>query len=381
MLEEINPDKQNDSLNHSNSDFERLFPLFDRQTMTAKRTGGEQAIFKFASEPDAIQNQLPHIFPSGKPGQNTIICIRGPSANHFVALASDKVADVKYAETGNGPTFCLPLYRYTDDGQRVSNITDWGIKRINRHYRKELGKHFQEVIGADAITAEDIFAYTYAVLHDPVYRYDYKNDLLREFPRLPLYHDFDLWREMGNSLLDLHLNFESADPYPLERIEKPPSRAASKSGQPPKPILCADKEKGLLIIDRQTTLAGVPEFAWEYQLGNRTALEWVLDQYKEKKPRDPTIRERFNNYRFANHKEQAIDLLRRVCTVSYKTAEIVGGMAYWLDGYLVVSGDRDKHEWSMMGLSHWFSEPNNPDDDPEYQEWLWSLPDVGEREN
>ena len=136
-----------------------------------------------------------------------------------------------------------------------------------------------------------------------------------------------------------------------------------------------------MIIDNQTTLSGVPEFAWEYELGNRTALEWVLDQYKEKKPRDPTIRERFNTYRFADYKEEMIELLRRVCAVSYRTAEIVGGMAYWMDGKLVVSGDRDKHEWAMMGLAHWFSEPNNPDDDPEYQEWLMSLPDIRDMEN
>ena len=56
-------------------------------------------------------------------------------------------------------------------------------------------------------------------------------------------------------------------------------------------------------------------------------------------------------------------------------------MAYWDDGYLIVFGDRDKHEWSMMSLSHWFSEDNNPDDDPEYQEWLMSLPDIGDMEN
>ena len=53
----------------------------------------------------------------------------------------------------------------------------------------------------------------------------------------------------------------------------------------------------------------------------------MLDQYKEKKPRDPTIRERFNTYLFADYKEDVIDLLRRVCTVSVRTAEIVGGMA------------------------------------------------------
>jgi hypothetical protein len=116
-------------------------------------------------------------------------------------------------------------------------------------------------------------------------------------------------------------------------------------------------------------------------LGSRTALEWVLDQYKERKPKDPTIAARFNTYRFADYKEQVIDLLRRVCTVSQRTAEIVGGMAYWQDGYLVVSGDRDKYEWSMMGLQAMFSQPDDGDDDPEYQEWLRSLPDIRDQEN
>ena len=70
-------------------------------------------------------------------------------------------------------------------------------------------------------------------------------------------------------------------------------------------------------------MTGVPWQAWVYELGSRSAVEWVLDQYKERKPRDPTIRERFNTYRFADHKEQVIDLLQRVCTVSVKTMEIV----------------------------------------------------------
>jgi predicted helicase len=49
----------------------------------------------------------------------------------------------------------------------------------------------------------------------------------------------------------------------------------------------------------------------------------VLDQYKEKKPSDPTIAEKFNTYRFADYKEKVIDLLMRVCTVSVRTMEIV----------------------------------------------------------
>ena len=232
------------------------------------------------------------------------------------------------------------------------------------------------------------------MLHDPVYRYDYATDLVREFPRLPLYHEFDIWARMGRALLDLHIGFESVDPYPLERVDRSlpvrsssiretgaPARYATDEpiptesgpasslgkgwgeGDPPKPRLSADKERGIIVLDEQTSLAGVPPDAWRYRLGSRSALEWVLDQYKEKKPRDPTVRERFNTYRFVDHKERVIDLLMHVCAVSVKTMDIVDDMAYWEDGKLIVFGDRDKHEWSMMGVEAMFSEPED-------EEWL-----------
>ncbi|MEZ4791561.1 MAG: type ISP restriction/modification enzyme [Flavobacteriales bacterium] len=73
-------------------------------------------------------------------------------------------------------------------------------------------------------------------------------------------------------------------------------------------------------------MKGIPKEAWDYKLGNRSALEWVLDQYKEKTPKDPIIREKFNTYRFADHKEKVIDLLKRVCTVSVRTVGVVRGM-------------------------------------------------------
>ena len=155
--------------------------------------------------------------------------------------------------------------------------------------------------------------------HDPVYRHEYRVDLLREFPRLPFYHEFDVWKQMGQELLDLHIGFEEAEPYPLERVDL--------ESDPKRVILRANKDRGTIALDDKTTLRGVPPEAWEYQLGSRSALEWVLDQYKERKPRDPTIAELFNTYKFADYKERVIDLLRRVCTVSVKTVEIVNRMA------------------------------------------------------
>jgi predicted helicase len=134
------------------------------------------------------------------------------------------------------------------------------------------------------------------------------------------------------------VGFEQAQAFELERVEKTrphpsplPEGEGTKAKQRereevPKAKLKADKEHGCIILDEATTLRGIPPEAWDYKLGNRSALEWVLDQYKESAPRDPTIREKFNTYRFADYKEQVIDLLKRVTTVSVETQRIVAAM-------------------------------------------------------
>jgi predicted helicase/very-short-patch-repair endonuclease len=170
------------------------------------------------------------------------------------------------------------------------------------------------------ITKLDIFHYTYAVLHHPAYRTKYELNLKREFPRLPFYEDFHQWAAWGKTLMDLHLNYETIEPYGLKRVE-----IATKDN--PKAKLKADKPNGVIILDDNTQLTGVPAIAWEYKLGNRSALEWILDQYKEKKPKDPTIAKLFNTYKFADYKEKVIDLLQRVCTVSIRTMVIIQQMS------------------------------------------------------
>ena len=268
--------------------------------------------------------QLPQIFPNGNVDENEVICFLGSGGRRpFAALASAVVPS--YAMFIDG-TQCIPLYRYTTDGERVSNITQWGLRQFREHY------------GDDSITAEDIFAYTYAMLHDPAYRQRFEIDLRREFPRVYFQEDFHWWAGKGRELLDLHLNFETADPYPLERVDVD-SRVRGNDGG--KAILRADKERNRIVLDDQTTLTGIPDAAWWYELGSRSALEWVLDQYKERKPRDPTIRERFNTYRFADHKERVIDLLQRVCTVSVNTYRITD---YELDQWTEIDPDEGL-EW------------------------------------
>lgn len=208
------------------------------------------------------------------------------------------------------------LYQFDNEGDRIDNITDWAFEQFTQHYHGHDG---------DPITKEAIFHYCYAVLHDPVYRQKYAQNLKREFPRIPLYPDFWRWAHWGAQLMALHIGFETVAPHALTRTDVPDTKARA-ANQAPKALLKSDPTAGTIALDTETTLRGIPPSAWAYQLGNRCAIDWVLDQYKEKKPKDPTIREHFNTYRFADHKEKVIDLLARVTTVSVQTVAITQAM-------------------------------------------------------
>jgi len=257
------------------------------------------------------------IFGDDLSGTNRVICISGSAGSKpFQALATAKLFGFDTLEKTQG----FSEYVYVD-GERVPNITDWALRKFVEQYKLETctGK------SAHKITKEAIFYYCYAVLHDPVYREKYAQNLKREFPRIPFYPDFWQWAEWGRVLMDLHIGYEAVEPAALKRTDIPDEKARAAS-QPPKAMLKADKDAGRIQLDSETTLSGIPPEAWDYKLGNRSALEWILDQYKEKKPKDPTIRDKFDTYRFADYKEKVVDLLMRVTIVSVRTVEITRQM-------------------------------------------------------
>jgi predicted helicase len=255
-----------------------------------------------------------HEMYDGHEPNPTIAFLSVASSNPLATLATDGLFDTCLLKKGNGSTQGVPRWRLDKDGDRLDNITDWALDQFTTHYGDKA-----------AVTKDDIFAYVYAVLHDPVYRETYALNLKREFPRLPFYSGFGQWRDWGQTLLDLHIGYESVEPFPLVRTDVPDEKVRA-AGQTPRVILKPDRENGIIVLDSETQLSGVPSTAWDYRLGNRSAIDWVLDQHKEKKPKDPIVRERFDTYRFADHKEQVIDLLKRVTTVSVKTVEIVEAM-------------------------------------------------------
>ena len=264
--------------------------------------------------------QQDHIFPINGPWGNKAICFVAGNRLDFGAIATSVLPN--YAIFSLDPAQSVSQFRYDDSGNRVDNITDWALKQFAAHYADEIGKGK----AARKVTKEAIFHYCYAVLHDPVYREKYAQNLKREFPRIPFYADFWQWAAWGEALMGLHIGYEAVAPFTLTRTDVPDEKARA-AGLQPKAMLRADVAAGSIALDSETTLRGVPAAAWRYKLGNRSALEWVLDQYKEKKPKDPTIREKFDSYRFCDYKDKVIDLLARVTTVSVETLRITDAMA------------------------------------------------------
>jgi predicted helicase len=250
------------------------------------------------------------------------------SQKETMILAVGLIYDLHLVGAASGAVG-FPLALRTENDEDVSNVTDWGLDQFKKHYQPGRAKPKRP------ITKEAIFHYVYGVLHDPEYRQKYALNLKREFPRIPFYADFWQWGNWGKELMELHIGYESVEPFKLQRIEAGPSpqpsprkrgEGASERADAPKAMLKADKESGHIVLDTQTTLSGVPPEAWDYKPGNRSALEWILDQYKEKKLKDPTIREKFDTYHFVDYKEKVIDLLMRVTRVSIVTQKIVTAM-------------------------------------------------------
>jgi len=279
----------------------------------------------FSKELNEMQYQLPIIF------KNNNMCINFlsiSSSNELSILISNQIFDYCLLKKGNGGTESLPYYRYDSIGNRTENITDWGLQQYQNQYSNE------------NITKEDLFYYIYAVLHNPNYRKKYEQELKREYPRIPFYTDFRKWCDWGKQLAEIHLNFETINPYPLventfdiKAETKRQMKELSMVSEPEiaynrkiKTKLKADKEAGIIQIDELTFLSGVPTSAWQYQLGSRSAIEWILDQYKEKEPNESIIAEKFNTYKFSEHKNHVIDLIKRVCNVSIETMQIVNEM-------------------------------------------------------
>lgn len=263
------------------------------------------------------QDRLFPIISSGKSADNIVIC-ESSEKGSLSCMVSDMVPDLHYI----GSNQCFPLYIYElvddtrlfdSDGVRVVKdawgnryarrdaITDTALAVFQRAYPNAYIKRAKKYSGA-GVNKEDIFYYIYGVLHSPEYRERFASNLAKELPRIPLVDDFEGFAEAGRKLADLHLNYESLEPWPtvetglLEGFD--PGKVVKMRWAKKK-----DPETGkrvndytTLIFNANVTITGIPETAQNYVVNGRSPLDWMIDRYQVKTDKKSGITNDPNEY-------------------------------------------------------------------------------------
>jgi predicted helicase len=242
--------------------------------------------------------------------ENIAICLTDiASEKPFMVLGTNILPDMHVVGAGANAQ-CFPYYTYAEDGSnRRENITDWALAQFRARYGEQ-------------VTKWDIFHYVYALLHHPQYRERYAENLKRELPRIPLLDDdaaFAACVRIGKRLMELHLGYEQALEYPLQWVEK---RDVPVNWRVEKMRLSSDKSA--LIVNDWLTLANIPPECFRYRLGNRSALEWVIDQYQVSTDKRSGITSDPNQ---PDDEQYIVRLAGKVITVSVETVKLVEELA------------------------------------------------------
>ncbi len=184
------------------------------------------------------------------------------------------------------------------------NITDWALAEFLTHYED------------DTITKWDIFHYNYGLLHHPDYREKYKANLKRDLPHIPFAKDFWRFTKAGERLAEIHVHYESQPEYSnLKFIQNPD---VSLDWRVEKMKLSRDKTQ--IVYNNFLTIDGIPPQVFDYRLGTRSALEWVIDQYRVKTDKRSGI---VNDPNRADDPQYIVKLIGKVITVSLETVDII----------------------------------------------------------
>ncbi|MYD98676.1 MAG: DEAD/DEAH box helicase [Gammaproteobacteria bacterium] len=275
--------------------------------------------------------RLSSIYPTPDARTPAIVVEQGlPAAGRALGvLAVDAIPDIKVAAGASGGLgHVLPRYHYAgiEDTQQTALWPD-GRPGRRDNIATEALEAYRARLGPD-VTADAIFGYVYAVLHAPQYRERYAADLARLLPRIPDPADrdtFDAFSEAGQKLLDLHIGYETVEPYELQehpRALVPPEDEDDRYRVTK--MRWADKGRTALHYNDWITLAGIPSEAREYVIGPRSALDWLVDRYRVTIDKPTGIVNDPNDWGLEQGNPRYIlDLVKRVTTVSLETMALV----------------------------------------------------------
>lgn len=292
---------------------------------------------------------MPRIFPDAA-AKNRVIWVMGTGSTlDFTCFISDLIPDLQ----GPAKIQCFPLKLYEknsltdkslepdthddlfENNQKISINTDDGYTVKDGISDAGLA-HFQAAYHTEAISKEDVFYYIYGLLHSEDYKKRYADNLSKELPRIPCVAkaaDFWAFSKAGRDLAELHINYETVEPYPVNfaggtlfmdsftdkdyRVEQ---MKFAKKGK--------ETDKTTVIYNHAITMTHIPLEAYEYVVNGKSALEWVMERQAVNKHKDSGIVNDANDWAIETMHDAAypLKLFQRVITVSLETMEIVKGL-------------------------------------------------------
>ena len=257
---------------------------------------------------DDVVSIFPTIFPiSEAESENRVIIVsdHGFRAG-FNTLVTNLIPD-SHILAARDRFQCFPFYTYDEDGtNRQENITDWALSEFRTHYND------------DTLTKWDIFHYNYGLLHHPEYRQKYEANLKRDLPHIPFAEDFWGFAKAGAQLADIHVTYESQPKYDLKFVQTPDTPLDWHVEK-----MKLSKNKTQIVYNKFLTLDGIPPKTFDYRLGTRSALEWIINQYCVKIDKRSGI---VNDPNRADDPQYIVKLIGKVITVSLETVEVIEGL-------------------------------------------------------
>ena len=158
--------------------------------------------------------RLPILYPAPESENVGISVVNAGAGVPFSAVASACLPDLALFSRGAESYYArwryedapaTPTLLGTPPAGRASNLNPQAVAR------------FRAAVGDD-LTDDDIFYYVYGILHAPDFRDSFESNLKKEKPRVPLVESravFDAFAAAGRALCDLHVGYETVEPYPL----------------------------------------------------------------------------------------------------------------------------------------------------------------------
>ncbi|PIC73329.1 type ISP restriction/modification enzyme [Sporosarcina sp. P17b] len=205
----------------------------------------------------------------------------------------------------------------------TQGFTLYDKKNVDSLFNHKSTSNIQESAASMlSISNEDVFYYTYAIMHSKDFRNRFENDLKKEFPRIPnVIKNKEKFVEIGLKLAELHLNYEDTEgckEVEIEYLSDKPSFKVSKMK------FIKKDDKSTIIFNDDIKIHNIPEKAYEYDLNGRSAIDWIMEQYQVKV--DPPSNLVDNPNLYSDDEKYIFNLLLSIINVSIQTVDLVNSL-------------------------------------------------------